>query len=118
MRRRLTILLSAAILLSTPAFSVASRAPTAAERKAILQAGPGNPYPHGWAHLKVRVSTVNSRWAAIYILAHPGHENKVQPDVASVYRTKRRGWVDHLERDGGGSRGPRRGRPDLSLDWF
>jgi len=115
MKRLLGIPLAAGVLLATPALSEASRAPTAAQRKAILQAGPGNPYPPGWAHLKVRVSTVDSRWAAIYILANPGHKNQVQPDVASVFHSKHRGWVDHQNGNGGGCGVPSQVKRDLSL---
>jgi hypothetical protein len=43
--------------------AVASPPATGAEARAILRVAPGNPYPPGWAHLTVRVSTVGSRWA-------------------------------------------------------
>ena len=82
--------------------SRASRRPTHSERRVILRAGPGNPYPAGWARRYVRVSTVNARWAAVYIVANRGHRSQVQPDVASMYRLKSGRWVVHEAGNGGG----------------
>jgi hypothetical protein len=98
--------------------SVASRAPTPSEKKAILRAAPSNPYPKGGAARKVRVSTVDSRWAAVYITANPGHHNQVQPDVASTYHTRHHGWVLHQEGNGGGCGVPARVRNDLHLNCY
>ena len=93
----------------------ASRAPTSFERRAILRAAPANPYPAGWAHRTVRVSTVNRRWAAVEIVADPGHTGQVQPDVASMYRTRSGRWIVHQPGNGGGCGVPRRVKEDLHL---
>jgi hypothetical protein len=97
------------------AASLASRAPTRFERRAILRAAPGNPYPRGWAYRTVRVSTVSSHWAAVHIVANRGHENQVQPDVASMYRTRHGGWIVHQSGNGGGCGVPRGVKADLHL---
>ncbi len=39
----------------------------------------------------VRISSVDSKLAAVYVMANRGHHNQVQPDIASMYRTKRHG---------------------------
>jgi hypothetical protein len=95
--------------------SVASRRATGAEARAILRVAPGNPYPPGWAHLTVRVSTVDSRWAAVHVLPNRGHTHQVQADVASMYHTRRHGWVVHQVGNGGGCGVPSRVRRDLHL---
>jgi hypothetical protein len=109
------LLLVAVSTLALAAPSVASRAPTPSEREAILQAAPGNPYPTGWAHRSVRVSSVDSKWAAVFITANPGHHTRVQPDFASMYHTKHHGWVVHQLGNGGGCRMPAKIRIDLRL---
>jgi hypothetical protein len=109
---------SVALALVLPASSAASRSPTKAEEKAILQAAPGNSYPPGWAHLTVRVSTVDSKWAAVYIRPNRGHAHQVQSDVSSVYHTKHHGWVTHQDGNGRGCGVPARVRHDLKLGCF
>jgi hypothetical protein len=108
------LLVSVAVLTIAPA-SVASRPPTHSEKRAILRAAPSSPYPKGWASLTVRVSTVDSRWAAVYISANRGHQHQVQPDAASIYHTRRHGWVTHETGNGGGCGVPVRVSRDLHL---
>jgi hypothetical protein len=119
MRRRLRSMLAigamAVAALSCASSSIASRASKPSENTAILRAAPGNPYPRGWAHRTVRVSTVDAKWAFVYITANRGHQNQVQPDVASMYHTTRHGWVVHQDGNGGGCRMPKPIERDLHL---
>lgn len=108
-----TAIVAVSLLAVSPA--VASRPPTNAERSAILRAAGTNPYPSGWAHRTVRISTVSSRWAAVHIVANRGHQTQVQNDVASMYRTKHHGWVTHQVGNGGGCGVPAAVVHDLGL---
>lgn len=87
------------------------------EKAAILSAAPGGSYPPGWAHLTVRVSTIDPRWAAVFIEPNPGYERQVQPDVASMYHTDR-GWVVHQTGNGGGCGVPAGVRAELQLNCY
>jgi excisionase family DNA binding protein len=104
-----------ALLIVSNSSALAARQPTSNEKRAILQHFQGSPYPAGWARLAIRVSTVDHRWAAVYIRATKGHFRQVQPDAASLYHTQSHGWVIHQIGNGGGCGLPRRVRADLQL---
>lgn len=116
MKRRATAaaaLMGCLALILAPAAG-ASRPPTRAERRAILKLVP-NPYPRGLAHRVVRISTVNSRWGAVYIRPNRGHFHQVQPDVGSVYKMRSGRWILHQGGNGGGCRMSAAVRADLHL---
>lgn len=112
--RLLMLIVTLACSTLMPGASWASRAPTRSERQALLWLV-GNPYPHGWAHRIVRISTVDRRWGAVFIGANRGHHSQVQPDVASAYRLKSGRWVIHQTGNGGGCRMPKPVVRDLTL---
>jgi hypothetical protein len=115
MRMKAIVVVSMLLTVVAASSSLASRRPTRKENRAILRAAPANPYPAGYAHRFVRISTVDSRWAAVHIVASRGHHNQVQPDVASMYHLKRGAWVVHQEGNGGGCRMPSAVSRDLRL---
>jgi len=108
------------LLLALAGTALADRAPTRAERSAILDAvglegrGPDcGTYPPGSCRIWVRVSTANPHWGAVFI-GPAAHQKFVQPDVASVH--KRRGrWSVHQVGNGGGCDVPARVQRDLRL---
>jgi hypothetical protein len=117
MRSALTVVAAIGLLscaLASPAD--ARRPPTKQERAAILRAA-GNGcalYPPGSCRWVVRVSTARRGWAAVYIRPRRGQEGTVQPDVASLRRTRGR-WRVHQRGNGGGCGVPASVRRDLDL---
>lgn len=115
MSGRVTLVLATGLIaLVVVSTALASRPATPSERVAILRAAPKSPYPPGYARLTVKVSTVSSAWAAVYIRARRGHANQVQPDVVSLQRQGGR-WAVHQQGNGGGCRMPARVKRDLRL---
>jgi hypothetical protein len=112
--RTFVIVLTCLFALWSATSTFASRAPTAAERGAILKLIQ-NPYPKGWARRSVRISTADSRWAAVSIIANNGHASQVQDDVGTVYRLANGRWVVHQKGNGGGCRVPASVVHDLRL---
>ena len=74
--------------------ALASRAPTRAERAAIVAASQKADYPAGWYRFVVRVSSVNPTWAIIHGEPTTGHEAQVQLDFGLLHRSGH-SWVAH-----------------------
>jgi hypothetical protein len=74
--------------------ALASRAPTQAERAAIVGASPKAAYPASWYRFVVRVSSVNPNWAIIHVEPTTGHEAQVQLDFGLLHRSAH-GWQAH-----------------------
>ncbi len=85
---------------SVVATAGASRRAGADERAQIVEAAERHEwtcdaYPHGWCRESVRVSTVDSNWAAIYFIPARGHQGQVQSESAS-FRRQRGRWHAHI----------------------
>jgi hypothetical protein len=87
MTRPLTALLLLAAALALPAIAHADRAPTRAEAARIAEVAGAPP-----RCLKIRVSTVNSRWASAYRRNLRRGCRRYQADGVAVFRRRSSGW--------------------------
>lgn len=116
-----TVVVSLSVLLLISPLAAASRKPTARERTLILEAATRHSAtcffaPEGSCRSFIRVST-KGPWAALHLNPTPGHENVVQPGIASFRRIGSEAWQFHSVVPGWEGCGvPRVPRRDLGLD--
>jgi hypothetical protein len=88
-----------AAVVTGPAFG--SRPATTAEAEFIIQAVTGSPFlkkvpPSGYQVRRIRISTVNPRYAAGALVATPGARDKVQSVVLLLRRASARSGIWRL----------------------
>lgn len=121
--RTLTAAMATAILATSLTPADARRKATTVERVAILRVVHAKQnacrfYPAGHCSELVRISTVRTSWAAVYVRpSRPAYRHEVQSDVGSLRRVDGK-WRLHQIGNGGGCGVPASVRRDLSLECY